>query len=572
MNITVIFVVWLVTIGSCEIQRKYYLPYCTNDVVSSYKIQLPGKCLTWKNNSKTINGITVFKPFNRVTKLAGTACRWRVDLYDCTFYFFGAKSCILIRTEYYPTDRVSCILANRRHFTPAGVLLPTNDHTLQTHNILVPVYTWPKTNRIVVKNFIMATVEITKDVVENQFYDILLGRMSCDESTRSCLAGTWRVNYVDDQKKTCKNRPKVVDAALTIHTTSDGFLYEIKKANLITTTLNGCSANTVACLDEIPNTKFLCTYSGHVIRISKSSDIVTTNTTEVKMAASLRTIQQALATVSHGNNLNTLFLKKFIQKLTCETARASVVALIGSQQLNPSQVLSLVLDKEVQAVYSAGTLKKLRCNKVLAILQPTLEYKGHVSNRPLFRAYVGTKSVLTSLRQGRYLSDRISSTITPGTRKSFAFNNTVLIYENNTLTDSQPALQRISIKNIEIEEKFFDLSEENLNEDLEQVTGSEEDITKQQLKNLILLTQTEYESRGVNINNLLADTHKIDKETVAVLLTRAKSAFWPDVTNIVDKISHIYTVLISLFLVIIFVQTLKEFFINRQKSKDDPQI
>ena len=170
----------------------------------------------------------------------------------------------------------------------------------------------------------------------------------------------------------------------------------IKKANIITSTLNGCSASTVACLKREPGTKYLCTYSGHVIQISESSDIVAVNTTEVKMAASLRTILQALATVAHGNNLNTLILKQFIQKLTCETAHASVVALIGSQQLNPSQVLSLILDKEVQAVYSAGTLKKLRCNKVLAVLQPTLEYKDHGSNRPLFRAYVGTKAVLTS--------------------------------------------------------------------------------------------------------------------------------------------------------------------------------
>ena len=79
----------------------------------------------------------------------------------------------------------------------------------------------------------MATVEVTKDVVENQFYDILLGKMSCDEATRSCLAGTWRVNYVDDLKHSCVNRPKVVDAALTLHTTSNCFLYKESQYNNI---------------------------------------------------------------------------------------------------------------------------------------------------------------------------------------------------------------------------------------------------------------------------------------------------------------------------------------------------
>ena len=64
-----------------------------------------------------------------------------------------------------------------------------------------------------------------------------------------------------------------------------------------------------------------------------------------------------------------------------------------------------------------------------AVLQPALKYKGHVSNRPLFIAYVGTGAVLASLRQERYINTIITSPITLTKRKAFAFNDSVLIYK-----------------------------------------------------------------------------------------------------------------------------------------------
>ena len=130
-----------------------------------------------------------------------------------------------------------------------------------------------------------------------------------------------------------------------------------------------------------------------------------------EVPASLRYISKAISTVSNGGLLNIRLLEKHVRKATCEAARANVVALMGSQRNNPSEVLSLLLESEFQAVYTAGALRELRCSVVDAVLQPTLKYKGHVSNRPLFIAYVGTGVVLTLLRQGRYLSTRITNHI-----------------------------------------------------------------------------------------------------------------------------------------------------------------
>ena len=557
----------LLSLVNCETKRKYTLPYCTNEVIETYKLTDPGHCQTGENSTKTINGIVLYKPFDRFITLPATACRQRLEIYTCVYFFFGAKTCTLVRTLYRPTDRRTCTLAYQRHYTADGSLLPENDQKMATQNRLRPSYTWPTSKSIEVINFEMVSMTISKDVVENEYHHIQMGRLKCNVRLHTCTAGSWRLNYIDPVGKSCANRPKVKNATLTLHQTSRGFLFEVKEANLITTAISRCAPNAEACLKKRKGTKFLCTLSGHVLEIPETSKIVTTNATEIKIPATLRTIQQALVTVAHSSVLNAHLLEKYIKELTCESARASVVALMGSQRLNPSEVLSLILEKTVQAVYSAGTLRQLRCTDVQAVLQPTLKYKGHVANRPLFRAYLGNEAILTSLRQGRYLSSRITSTITSTKRRSFAFNNTVLIFVNNTLTDAQPALKRVSIKNIEIEENLYDLNEENLNEDLVEVAGSEEDITRQQLKNLILLTKEEYATKGVNIDTLLSETHNIDRELFAGLLEKAKSAFWPDATRILTYIGYCYTILGSVFLVIVIIQSCREVTIKKCTNK-----
>ena len=42
------------------------------------------------------------------------------------------------------------------------------------------------------------------------------------------------------------------------------------------------------------------------------------------------------------------------------------------------------MEREVNAVFSAGLLRELKCDMVEAYLQPSLNYKGRISDRPLY--------------------------------------------------------------------------------------------------------------------------------------------------------------------------------------------
>ena len=566
--ITHVLLLTVVTSALSEVTRKYTLPYCTNEIVQNFKLTDPGKCDNQGNTTKQIHPVKVYKPFNRVITLVGIACRRQTKIFNCVLFFFGSKSCTLVRTEYHLMERKECELAYERHYTSAGRLLPDGDKTMRTRNILKPSYNWPTGKLIKVANFEMAVVDITKNIVTDEFHHIAMGRLSCKRKLKTCVSMNWRVNYVDPQEKSCKTISKIENATLVIHRTSRGFLYEVKQTNLIASILTECQPDAIACLKPKDKTQFLCTLSGHIMEIPEESHVETIDTIQAEIPASLRNIQAAISTVAHGEYLNNKIMQQYLRTVTCETARANVVALMGSQKLNPSEVLSLLLEKNVQATYAAGTLRQLRCSVVQAVLQPTLNYKGHISNRPLFMAYVGTDAVLTSLRQGRFLSARISSTITLTRRKTFNFNGSVLIFENNTLVDRQPALRTITIKNLQLKEgNLFDIQEENLNEDLQDVAGSEEDITQQQLKNLLLLTKQQYEDEGINIEQLLRETHNIDKNLVKKMLKMIKNTFWKKIQKTLQIISNIYVLLLTILLITIAIQSLRELLQKRNPGE-----
>ena len=539
-----------------DITRKVYIDLCKNEVIQQFKIIPPGKCIN-KGNATKIYPVRVFKPFNQMYNLGAKACRMTIDTHNCIHYLFGSNVCNLVRTEHQLVTKKECELWEQRHFTSVGRLLPRADGSMTTKNILEPIYGWFG-NLIEVKNVELNYLTITKNVVTEELHHISLGKLFCNRKFKTCTAGNWRINYVEPREKTCETIPRSDNKTLTIHKTSKGNLFELDETNLIVSNLMKCSPKSLACIKQKKKSRFFCTMTNHVLEIPEESNIEPIGTADDNIPASLRNIQATMTSIAHGSFLNSENLRNYFKLVTCEMARANIVALMGSQSLNPSQVLSYLLEREVQAIFTGGVLRELRCSKVQAVLQPNLYYKGHVSDRPLFVAYTGTEAKLTSLRQGRFLTEKISSTVTPTKRKTFSFNNSLIIYKNNTLIDQIPALKKITIKNVELEEKNFDILEENLNEDLQEVSWSEEDVTQQQLKNLLLITKEEYISDGINIEELLAETHTMDYNNVRAMLEKIKYSIWKKIKNILELLGHIYTIIATILIVVVIIQTLRE--------------
>ena len=96
------------------------------------------------------------------------------------------------------------------------------------------------------------------------------------------------------------------------------------------------------------------------------SNVTLTDETQMKASATFKEIYAAITTVANGGLLNMHLMKRLFENALCENARASIIALMGSQRLFPSEVLSLLLEKEVNAVFTVGALRQLKCSMVEA--------------------------------------------------------------------------------------------------------------------------------------------------------------------------------------------------------------
>ena len=347
--LTLLITTFYLAVVYWDVTRKVSTDLCTNEVVQQFKITSPGKCIS-KGNATKIYPVRVFKPFTQTYNLGAKACRKTIETHNCIHYLFGSNVCNLVRTEQLVTKR-ECELLEQRNFTSVVRLLPNTDGSMATRNILEPDYGWYG-NLIEVKNVELNYLTITKNVVTEELHHISLGKLFCSKNFKTCTAGNWRINYAEPREKSCETIPRSENKTLTIHKTSKGNLFELDETNLIVSNSMKWSPKSIACLKQKNKSRFFCTMTNHVLEIPEESNIEPVGTADDNIPASLRNTQATMTSTAHGAFLNSENFRNYFKLITCEMARANVVALMGSHSLNPSQVLSYLLEREVRAIFS----------------------------------------------------------------------------------------------------------------------------------------------------------------------------------------------------------------------------
>ena len=541
-----------------KVVRKQFLPLCENIPVKSFMLRDPGPCMS-ENATKTIYPIDVYKPIDDTINVKATACRIKMEIHKCSCSILFAKNCILAKVIYKPVDIETCKRAEQNRVTEQGILYPEDDRTLSTRNILKPIFNWWRTNTIKNENFVLAYISIKKDLLTEQFNHVTLGNLQCDSVKKTCSSDNWSIYYDEINVKSCHNIPKKTNTSLILHTTANGIIYQVKGTNLISTVLTKCEDRAIKCISKKKGEKLLCTLSNYVLKVKENANVSLTNASAfMNTSAKYKQIYAAITTVANANLLNIQLLQRVFENALCENARASLISLMGSQKLNPSETLSFLLNEKVNAVYSSGVLKMLKCSMVEAYLQPTLKHNGRISDRPLFKVYVGLGAITASLRQGRFLTRRITNTVFTTTKKSFEFGENVLLFENETLINELPSIHRITIKNLKLNEKLLSVDEEEMATDFERIANSEEDNTRQQLKNLIYLTKKRYEANGIDIEPYLVEGQKFDSSFFTDIFKSVSNGIWGKTENVLDILTKAYTIGITLILLIVMIQTIRE--------------
>ena len=148
-----------------------------------------------------------------------------------------------------------------------------DDKTMSTENILKPSFRWPTSKRVKVFNFILTALTISKDISKEEFMHISLGKLQCDSIKQTCTSAGWRINFKEPTIKTCETIPSVSNATLTLHPTTQGFLFQVAEANIVASVISKCPNETTKCIKRQDGEKLICTLSGHIISIPENVNI-----------------------------------------------------------------------------------------------------------------------------------------------------------------------------------------------------------------------------------------------------------------------------------------------------------
>lgn len=566
MKVALTLVMLMMSAKADVSSRRYMLPMCTTEITRNYKLDIPGRCNP-KENVTRIDGITVYKPYKSTVEIPAIACRRETIINECTYYFFGSQVCVETKQIFSAVDPTLCRMAAETRYTTEGSLVPSNDKTLVTNNQLKPKYRYLSTLSIATNNFRLASLSITKDIVSEKLSHLTMGDLSCTGT--SCTAESWRIILLSNKTISCDTITSLRNKTLIIHSVSNGHLFEIEGSNIIANKLISCDKKTTQCIKLEQNERSFCTFSGHVLVVQKTTDISYSNFENEETAATAKQLGAAVSGVAHGSLLNINLLKNFFEMALCENARSILISLRGSQRLNPSEVLSLLLEREVQAVYSSGILSQIKCSMVEAYLQPTLMVNGRESDRPLFRVYTGLGTTLSSLRQNRYLSQKITFTASRSSSRMFEFKDRILLYNNSVLAETKPLVKKMSLKSLKIKEKLFTIDDQELLRDFQQLSSSQEEETNQQIRNLIYLEKQRYAAEGLDISGFLENADDTKSSVFVDIIDAFKSTIWSKTEDALDSLSRIYTIIASVVLIVFIVQVIKQYLEIIRSTEND---
>ena len=528
-----------------EVNRKYTLPLCSGNVRKHYIIDNPQPCATEGSDIQQIK-VDVTLPIQQSIDIEAYMCRKKMEVFECTYYFWGTQSCLVKSKTYVSVTTAECISAERTFQSPLGTLVPVNENSLSTSNILIPKFTWPVTNNILVENVELSYTKVIADVLTGKISHVSLPRIKCENLTTlmTCLTSSWRLISPKVDTSKCHNPKTIKNASMEIYPLEGGNLYKIQKAQIVTTRLIECDEVVTTCLSKELK-MIVCTPTGYIIHIKENVPVNAENIKTLKLPTEIRILEAAVASTALASKLQFSLIKKDIKQLLCNNNRATLVALQAAQKSTPSAVLSLLLGRKAFASYRNGVLQELECQNVTAILQPNLTLNNKISKRLLFNVHLGTSTIQAQWTTEGFLTQQLKTTIRNSTKRTFVFFDSLLYFINNTLSKAAPSLRKISLnQDVSFSATNIEFDELETIQELHDAVEHEETHNDQALRNLIDLTTEKFRREGVEIGEYIKYGHLNDHGSFAEIF-QPKGFVWSVIIEILDYVSRCWSIILS---------------------------
>ena len=151
-------------------------------------------------------------------------------------------------------------------------------------------------------------------------------------------------------------------------------------------------------------------------------------------------------------NANGRSIKHLMLSMQCHDTRHHLVNLNAAKQINPSAVLTLLLnnkdDDEFATVSAGGHMQKMPCVRVNATMKRTLKIGDRFASKPIFEVTIDGRKRVAQWTHESYLRIGVKDFQPPGVNTSYVFKigERAYVFRNGELHDKKPTIKTLSIE------------------------------------------------------------------------------------------------------------------------------
>ena len=420
------------------------LPLCLpHHIIQHYTLDDPPSCANLDHKNTVAFTADVFAPPPAQKLVKAIACSVRREGASFTSWFFGAQTTQDRFLNYVAPSVPECVQWDRQRISELGRLSRTSRKTVSfaTNNKLVPTFSWPGTVSKVVENAIMEETSLSFNVISGAVHHALDVIDECSLSSGYCrsekamyLFKPFNLECVDSF------RPVKMNTTVLVHGSdpSDRF-FQIPDIDLAFTTLTSCPESTSRCYAEYEAVR--CT-STHFVVATKQHDAVLLNSSSLSDkfepietdSPNNLVYAQSLTSLALSLDDEIQSLRSQQVRLACSNTRIQLTNLKSSQFINPSEVLSVILNRPAFASIGTSTLQEMACVNTTGVLKPTLWVGSRLAGRPILLIDHDNETREAQFTRGGYAQLGLHDFMPRHEGHSiFEIQNRMFVFQNGTL-------------------------------------------------------------------------------------------------------------------------------------------
>ena len=432
-------------------------------VVKNYLLDNPPSCEDLSATQTTQFTADVFAPPPSQYDVKAVSCSLITMTTRYTYWFFGSKT--QTKGPVVTSSARSVMDCHRwkKQLFVKGIgrlrRITPDSTTFMTNNAPRPIYSWPTEVTVTTRNARLTDTLISFDLTTGAAQHPFDPRLNCEPERGYCYSSTSMYTFTPLSLSCLETqKPLVTNTTIFLHEFRDRHLFQTPKIDLAFTSLIQCPEHVRKCYSHYRTVR--CTTT-HFVVASVDDNAVKLNLTPFsKSLKTARTrdrsalvLAQTISGLAGNLDYEIALLREEQLRLQCRNTRIMLTNLRATQLVNPSAVLTTILNRPAYATMGSSTLQEISCMRVSAVLKPSLWVGNRLASRPIFLVEYANTTREAQWTTGEYLRWDLRDFMPkhPGFM-IFRIQNRNFVFLNGTLKERHlPKIETLSLPNSNVE-------------------------------------------------------------------------------------------------------------------------